>query len=284
MVFVAARDALYAFMIFIIIVIYANIQLLSYATGIVFILLVGFLTGAIVNLPLGQMWQVGYGAINPAAVIPWNVSGTGGILLTVLVANSPQVVLSFLSLNYNGVFTCMLVAKEWHTYAKERKPLRVTRPTGLQRSTYRLQIPYRYGIPLLILSGVLHWLVSLTLFLARVNTYGSDGYKIDDDSFASVGYSPIGMITVILLSGLILFFLNLIGFRKYPDGLPLAGTCSAAISAACHRPQDDLDAALKPVMWGAVKHDDDVGHCCFTSQDVTAPIEWQRYAGSSIMT
>ena len=67
------------------------------------------------------MWQVGYGAINPAAVIPWNVSGTGGILLTVLVANSPQAVLSFLSLNYNGMITCMLMAKEWHGYAKERK-------------------------------------------------------------------------------------------------------------------------------------------------------------------
>ena len=283
MVFDAASYTLYSFMIFIKVVIYADIQPLSYATGIVLILLVGFMTSALDNLPFGQMWQMGYGTINPAAVIPWNVSGTGDILLTVLVANSPQVVLSFLSLNYNGVITCMLVAKEWHTYAKERKPLRVTRPTDLQRSTYRLQIPYRYGIPLLILSAVLHWLVSLTLFLARVDTYDSDGYKIDDNSFASVGYSPIGMITVILLGGLILFFLNLIGFRKYQGGLPLAGTCSAAISAACHRPQDDLDAALKPVMWGAVKHNDDVGHCCFTSQEVTAPIEWERYAGSAIM-
>ena len=201
------------------------------------------------------------------------MSGTGVILLTFLVANSPQVVLSLLSLNYNGVITCILVAKKWHAYAKQRKPLRVTRPTGLQRSTYRLQIPYIYGIPLLILLGVLHWLVSLTLFLARVNTYDSDGYKIDDDSFASVGYSPIGMITVVLLGGLILFFLNLIGFSKYQDGLPLARTSSAAISAAFHRPQDDGDAALKPAMWGAVEHDDDVGHCCFTSQEVTAPTQ-----------
>lgn len=279
MVSYAASFSLYSFMNFNDVVIYADIQLLSYAIVTVLILLVGFMTNALDNLPFGQMWQMGYGSINPAAVLPWNVSGTGGILLTVLVANSPQVVLSFLSLNFNGVITCMVVAKEWHAYAKERKPLRVTRPTGLQRSTYRLQIPYRYGIPLLILSGVLHWLVSLTLFLARVNTYDSDGYKIDDDSFASVGYSPIGMITVVLLGGLILFFLNLIGFRKYQDGLPLAGTCSAAISAACHRPQDDPDAAFKPVMWGAVKHDNDVGHCCFTSQEVTAAIEWERYAG-----
>ena len=259
--------------------IWANIQIPSYASGIIFILLIGFLTGALANLQFGEMWQVGYGAINPATVIPWNVSGTGGILLTVLVANSPQAVLSFLSLNYNGIITCMLVAKEWHGYAEERKPLRVTRPIGLQRSTYRLQIPYKYGVPLLIVSAILHWLVSLTLFLARVNTYDSDGNIVDEDSFATVGYSPMGMITVVLLGSLLLLFLNLIGFRRYQGGLPLAGTCSAAISAACHRPEDDFHAARKPVMWGAVDCDDDVGHCCFTSQEITDPIEWKRYAG-----
>ena len=86
---------------------------------------------------------------------------------------------------------------------------------------------------------------------------------------------------MILLGGLLLISLNLIGFRKYPDGLPLAGTCSAAISAACHRPEDDVNAAEKPVMWGVVDSDDTVGHCCFTSQEVTAPPEWKRYAGLS---
>ena len=239
-------------------------------------------TGALSNLPFAQMWRLGYGAINPAAVIAWNVPGTGGILLNVLVANLPQAVLSFLSLNYNGIITCMLVAKEWHGYAKERKPLRVTRPIGLQRSTYRLQIPYKYGVPLVIVSGILHWLVSLTLFLARVNAYDSDGHKVNEDSLATVGYSPISMITVILLGALLLIFLNLIGFRRYQDGLPLAGTCSAAISAACHRPEDDIHAASKPVMWGAVDRDDNVGHCCFTSQAITAPIEWKRYAGPTV--
>lgn len=34
--------------------------------------------------------------------------------------------------------------------------------------------------------------------------------------------------------------------------MPLAGNCSLAISAACHPPLDDEDAALKPLMWGEV--------------------------------
>ena len=119
--------------------IWTDIKIPNYVSGMISILTSGLMTGAFTYLPFGEMWQVGYGAINPATV--WNVSGTGGTLLTILVANSPQAVLSFLSLNYNGIITCMLVANKWHGYAKERKPLRVTRPTGVQRSAYRLQIP-----------------------------------------------------------------------------------------------------------------------------------------------
>ena len=255
---------------------------LRYVTGIIVILEIGFITNALENLPFAQMWQLGYGAISPATIVPWNMSGTGGIILTILVANSPQAILSFLSLNFNGIATCMLLAKEWHGYAKERKTLRVTSPASLQRSTYRLQIPYRYGVPLLILSGMLHWLVSLSLFLARVDAFDSDGNRVENDSFSTVGYSPVGMITVVLLGGLLLIALNLIGFRRYPPGLPLVGTCSAAISASCHQPEKDIDAATKPLMWGAVADETDVGHCCFTSHEVTPPVEWKHYAGQKL--
>jgi hypothetical protein len=36
---------------------------------------------------------------------------------------------------------------------------------GLQYSTYRLQLPYKYSIPLIIVSIVLHWLLSNSLYL-----------------------------------------------------------------------------------------------------------------------
>ena len=69
------------------------------------------------------------------------------------------------------------------------------------------------------------------------------------------------------------------GFRNYKPEIPLVGSCSAAISAACHRPKEDEDAADKPLMWGAVSMKDGVGHCCFTSFEVTTPIEDKLYAG-----
>ena len=37
-------------------------------------------------------------------------------MITVLVANAPQVILSFLFLTYNGLYTCMLLADEWNGY------------------------------------------------------------------------------------------------------------------------------------------------------------------------
>ena len=71
------------------------------------------------------------------------------------------------------------------------------------------------------------------------------------------------------------------GFRKLYGKIPLASSNSYAISAACHPPEQDTDAALKPVMWGEVQtgSESEVGHCCFTSMDVTAPVEGRMYAG-----
>jgi hypothetical protein len=78
-----------------------------------------------------------------------------------------------------------------------------------------------------------------------------------------------------------LFALVGMGFRKLAGKIPLANSNSFAIAAACHRPEEDKDAALKGVMWGEVHRgsDSEVGHCSFTSMDVTAPVEGKLYAG-----
>ena len=180
---------------------------------------------------------------------------------------------------YNGLFTCMLLVSEWAGYAHDRKPLRVTSPVMSQRSTYRLQLPYRYGVPLLLLSGTLHWLVSQSLFVARVSVFTSDGVEDLENSISSIGYSNIAIMTVIALGTVVVLVGILTGFRRYPPGIPLAGSCSAAISAACHRPEGDTDAAGKPLMWGAVETEGSIGHCCFTSFEVEKPVVGRHYAG-----
>ena len=54
--------------------------------------------------------------------------------------------------------------------------------------------------------------------------------------------------------------------------MPLVSTCSAAISAACHRPPADDEAHLFPVQWGVVTEGEKTARCAFTTwRDVDAP-------------
>ncbi|KAL9045807.1 MAG: hypothetical protein Q9214_001214 [Letrouitia sp. 1 TL-2023] len=228
---------------------------------------------------LNGLWRLGYGAVTGQSLANLR---TQGLLATVLIANAPQLILSFLYLTYNSLYTCMLLGKEWSDYAYQRKPLRVTSPIGKQRSTYRLQLPYSYGIPLLVLSGVLHWLVSQSIFLARITVISRDGQEDPAFSISTCGYSCIAIITVIFLGSIALIFGNLNGFRQYREGMPLVGSCSAAISAACHRPENDVDAAVLPVKWGVPEGKGTIGHCCFTSLEVTPPVKGQTYKGQSL--
>ena len=206
------------------------------------------------------------------------------MLGTVLLANVPQIILSFLYFSYNGIFTCMLMTEEWNRYAKKRRTLRVTSPKGNQRSTYYLQLPYRWGFPLLVGSGILHWLVSQSIFLARVNVLDRNEI-IQPESISTCGYSPIAIIFVIILGSAVVITGITCGFRRSKGGMPLAGSCSAAISAACHPPESDINPSMRPVMWGVVTDvvhtkagGNGVGHCSFTNFEVSAPIVGEHYA------
>lgn len=247
---------------------------------------------------ISHLWSLGFGNVNTETLITLknggqdlsysdgqDLSGSAGVIATVLIANSPQILLSFLYFAYNGIFTCMLLAEEWSLYATKRKFLRVTSPTGGQRSTYRLQLPYRYGIPLLIGSSMLHWFVSQSIFLARVNVIDSTEVEISGVGISTCGYSPMAMIVVIILGSIVVLLGIFFGSRTARSGMPLAGSCSAAISAACHPLEADVDASMKRVMWGVVAEDcfqyegESVGHCSFTSSTVEAPVVGKWYAG-----
>lgn len=91
-----------------------------------------------------------------------------GFLPLIVLTNLPQALLSFIYLTYNVLITCMLLGEEWAKFAYTRKTLPVTCPVGKQRSTFWLQLPYSYGIPPLVMSMVLHWLVSLSFFVVRI--------------------------------------------------------------------------------------------------------------------
>ena len=252
------------------------------------LLALGMSNGSLTRRSISYLWSLGFGNVTSQSIISpdqWHTSGSGGLILTILISNSPQLILSFIYLTYNSLFTCMLLAKEWRGYACKRRYLRVTTANAEQRSTYYLQLPYRYGIPLLIASGTLHWLVSQSIFLARVTVLDDTGVEDPTDSISTCGYSNIAIIFVLIFGSVVVLIGFAHGFRKFDAKMPLAGSCSAAISAACHPPENDKDASSKPLMWGAIdrgaESDDSntIGHCSFTSFEVSPPVEGRLYAG-----
>lgn len=236
----------------------------------------------------GDWRKLGFGTVHASALVTgWSLDDikdpSQQILAAILIANLPQAILSFLYLNLNGLLTSMWVANEWSRFAKERKPLRVSTPKVGQRSTHFLGLPYKIAMPLMIVSGLLHWLVSQSIFLAVVAEYGPrTGQLINAVAISTCGFSPLAQIIVLLLGTGLIVVSIFIGRRKYDSSMPLAGSCSAAISAACHRPDWDYRAGVSSVAWGILPETDtkgEIAHCCFTSGDVKPVEEGRQYAG-----
>jgi hypothetical protein len=191
---------------------------------------------------------------------------TRGLLIVAFLANLPQVCLSLLYFSINRICTSVCFALEWNRYATHRKGLRVTDPTGKQRSTHFLQLPYRWAIPLTVTSGLLHWLLSQSLFLARQELRTRDG-ELYSDSTCACGYSAQSLLAFTLVFIALLIAVLYWLLRGMDIHIPPARHCSLVISAACHPPEDDVDAHLAEVKWGVtiVGTEDYIGHCTFTS-------------------
>lgn len=234
----------------------------------------------------GSMFSLGFGSPDPRMMIniyrfdkQTRAVTALNLASSILLANTPQVVLSLVYLSYNALVTGMHLAHEYSGYGLHRKSLRVTTPCGQQRKTYWLQLPYKYGIPLITVSAILHWLVSRSLFLLRLEIHGEDGeidLKVD-----GVGYSLPPILAVIIVGTSVMLGTIALGFCKLQHSLiPVASSCSLAMAAATHRPEIDVDASVLPVKWGEVTSmgNDDVGHCCFTSQAVVDVTPDRKYS------
>ena len=228
---------------------------------------------------LVSLWKEGLGAVSDHELVGRGFTGTAeAFLRTVLLANAPQLLFSFVYYLYNGLLTCMAVAEEQSHHGAARKSLRVSAPTGDQRSTWFLSLPFRYGVPLIICSGLLHWFISQALFFVPVHLYNDDGTVDPSNRFSRTGFSPNGIILAFTLASTLVAALAVIGFvNRSPGGeraVPLMSTCSAAITAACHAPEDDRDAHLLPVRWGVVSSEEGLRHCSFTTaRDIEPPPE-----------
>ncbi|BCR98373.1 uncharacterized protein AKAW2_40056A [Aspergillus luchuensis] len=195
------------------------------------------------------LWQLGFGSATPYTIIFSPVSSN--VIHMSLLANTPQIFISVGYFLYNNLLTHMLLVAEYDDYARQRKPLRVSWPQGSQRSSYYLSLPYRYSIPLMVASMLLHWLVSGSLYYVQINYIDPLGKDLVSDQLITCGYGPIAIVFALILGGVMTCTVVGLGMRRFASQMPIAGSCSAAISAACH-PTEGEEHALKPIMWGEI--------------------------------
>ena len=219
-------------------------------------------------------FSVGLGTLPGMNDVSMGLSRTGSLLL----ANVPQFICSLIFLGFNYILTSFCLGREWMSYSQYRKPLRVTEPTDGQRSSYFLHLPYRFSIPLFLVSGLISWLASQILFPVEVQVIGNTTPQFGPaPSIITCGYSP-GTLVIATIFGVVLALaVFLLGLMRFPDTMPLAATNSAAISAACHPPPEDKNCAYRPIMWGVVSQDEEIGHCSFSAGPVEALIPGKTY-------
>ena len=221
------------------------------------------------NFTLKVLKDLGFGEISSVALID-SAGRYSSLTYNVFLANLPQAILSFMYLLLNSIITAMVMSSEWSEYGHRQKPLRVSFSRSGQKSTFYLQLPYLYGFPLLTLSAFLHWLVSQSIFLANVSSYSKKGKLVDPVLVSTCGYSPLAILITVCVIIAIALLTTLLSLRTYKSGIPLAASCSAAISAACH-PEKEVDSTA-PLMWGVLSPCSEFpGHCSFTDQEVAKP-------------
>jgi hypothetical protein len=242
------------------------------------IALLSIIQGSSNVVSFGDQWKAGLGSILPGSIAQVGTSPNPDLNLlgNVLIANIPQVVLSLVYVSYNGLFTCMLVSREWISYSRLRKGLRVQRPRGAQRETYWLSLPYRFSVPLLLASGFLHWFLSQSIFVGQINVYTYEKVYSANGGLNAIGWSALALTLLLTLGGTMILIIFGFGFLKFPPGMPVASSSSRAISAACHPTRQR--ESVKELQYGVIS---DLGdgkyHVGFSSGEVTPLVPGDYY-------
>lgn len=155
----------------------------------------------------------------------WIDVGDGAFYGTAFMANGVQLGLSLFSYFSNALFTSMFISHYWGKFIYKAQRLRVSVPKGAQKSSFFLSLPYRYSLPLLVCSILLHWLLSQSLFVIQTRGFYYTGQEDMDAGFARapsldasvLGYSAIGQVLSLALITVLFICLIFFGLRNLPS-------------------------------------------------------------------
>ncbi|KAI1074771.1 hypothetical protein F5B20DRAFT_426034 [Whalleya microplaca] len=192
----------------------------------------------------GQLKFINIGGTEPDSFMLAPVPHSS-FISQVIFANSLQLFFALWYLVYNSLLTRLESCQEWAMFSTSYRALRVTKPQGQQRETYRLQLPYRYSIPLIIMSIVVHWLLSICLHIVVTQgsyyvadqgyegSYTADPISLPQGSVIAWGTSSGALLFLFILGVILVPIPWIIGRRILPGIIPNVGANSLALSAAC---------------------------------------------------
>ncbi|KAK0119018.1 hypothetical protein ONS95_007882 [Cadophora gregata] len=209
---------------------------------------------------------------NHFAIIGFESLAGASLLDIVLLVNTPQLIVSMLYFLFNSMITAYVQAAEWNAISRAPQKLRVSKPIGSQVSTYWLSLPPVYGVPMLIFSAMLHWLISQAIFLSKIEfqdfnggrseRFGGAGYgNMYGDhpgKMLAAGYSSLGILLALILGAVGILALTAVGCLRLKGDMVLVGSCSAAIAASCREVGYGVDYAesiwTSEISWGELDH------------------------------
>ena len=99
-------------------------------------------------------------------------------------------------------------------------------------------------------------------------------------NISTIGWSTLALTLLLLLGGIMILTMFGFGLKRYPSsGMPIASTCSRAISAACHPMPGRHNEAIKKLQYGVVgKLDDGREVVGFSSTKVQTLVKGNFYS------
>ncbi|KAF5656834.1 hypothetical protein FHETE_10765 [Fusarium heterosporum] len=224
-----------------------------------------------------------FGKATVVYVLPLGTSRSG----MAIVAALPQLLLGLLYLSSNSLLTLFYLSHELTQFTTDLLPFRVSsgQPLGAQTTSLYLTLPRPLSWILFFIVTAMAFLLSQGILLVSADS--SEG------STAGIGFSPLPLLILLALLFVLGIWIGVLSLRKVdprgaveggePAGNPLAlvgGTCSAVLSARCHRVPREGGVETLNVRWGVVREGVGMhaGHATFSGRPVGDILVGRAYA------
>jgi hypothetical protein len=153
--------------------------------------------------------------------------------------------LSFGYLLWNNQVTRIWIEREWRAYYQKRHIPRVSYDTDEVgfRPTRWLQLPYWLTGSLMVISTLMHWLVSQTLFVVEILAQGNN-------HFYYLNFSPLAIILIGVVATVLVVAITVYYYIPVRTWMPFMAGSARVVFGSCTRLSAKLP--VHGLAWGDV--------------------------------